>query len=204
MATHCSEDAGIFWPHLNFSAPSPLGYFDNLFTSSSPSLLQHNRPSNIASSVISDLQKSDPEAFNHQMFGSAKGDSASEILSMSDCSSLYVLRILENIQCIMNLFRSEHYLPPCTSPTFLETLDTSHSTHHIVIIAKIVPHPDSYIPMWKIRYAPTMKLTPGLFVQGPFGQGVIQELSHDNENFQYYMCYTMKGLFGQNYFLIPC
>ena len=102
MATRCSEDSGIFQPHLNFSAPSPLGYFDNLLTPSSPSLLWHNRPSNTASSVISDLQKSNPEAFNHQMFGTARGDSTSEIVSMSDCSSLYVLRI-------------EHFILPYTS-----------------------------------------------------------------------------------------
>jgi hypothetical protein len=193
MTTRCSEDSGIFRPRFNFSAPSPLGYFDNLFTPSSPSLLQQNRPSNTPSSVMSDLKKSEPEAFHREIFGTAENDSASENLSMSDCSSLYVLMILEYIQRIMNLFRSEHYVPPCPSPDFLETLDTSHSTHNIVIIAKMFPHPDSNIPIWKIHSTPAMKLVPGLFVQGPFGQGVIQDLSHDDENFQYYMCYTFNN-----------
>jgi hypothetical protein len=90
MATRCSNDSGIFRPHFDYSAPSPFGYFDNLFTpSSSPH--QRNRPSN----VVSDLQKFEPEAFYCRIFGKTKNNSASEILTANECSDLYVLMICE-------------------------------------------------------------------------------------------------------------
>jgi hypothetical protein len=197
MATRCSNDSGIFRPHFNYSAPSPFGYFDNLFTPSSSSPHQRNRPSN----VMSDLQKFDPEAFYRRIFRKTENDSASEILAANECSHLYVLTICENFQYVTMLFRSECYRPPCPSPNFLETLDTSHSTHNIKIIAKFVDHPDSYIPMWKIRYEPWIDLEPGLFVQGRFGQGVILELSHDDKNFQYFICYTFNN--GPVFLLLP-
>jgi hypothetical protein len=87
MATRCSEDSGIFQPLFDFSAPSPPGYFDNLFTSPSPSVFHHRRLSNTASSIMSDLQKSDPEAFYQRIFGIADDGplgSGSKSLSGSD------------------------------------------------------------------------------------------------------------------------
>ncbi len=82
---------------------------------------------------MSDLQKFDPEAFYLRIIGN---DSASEISSASNCSNSYVSMISEGFQSIMNLFRLECYFPPCPSPDFLETLDTSHSTHNVKIIAQ--------------------------------------------------------------------
>jgi len=195
MAIRSSEDSGIFRPRFNYSAPSSLGYFDNLFTPSFASPLRRSHPSNTTPSTMSYLQRSDPDAFYHRIMGITDNDveSDSEILKTSDCSNLYVSTISKEFQWIMNLFRSECYFPPCSSPNFLETLDTSRSAHNVKIIAKFVAHPDSYIPMWKICYKPSMKLAPGLFVQGPFGQGVILELSHDDENFLYYICHTFNN-----------
>jgi hypothetical protein len=210
MATHCSEDSGILHPHFNFTGPPPLGYFDNLFTPSSSSPVRHNQPSNTVSSGILDLQKSDPEMFCEHIFGTADNESARDSLSMSNRSDLYVQSILDTFLSIVNdIFRSEYCSlpqspcpsPPCPSPDFLTSLDTSRSQYNLPIATKLTINNDASLPMWKVWREPWIDLEPGIFVQGRFGQGVILELSHEDEHFHYFICYAFND--GLIFLIVP-
>jgi len=60
MAIRVSEDSIIIRLPFDFSAPSPPGYFDSLFTRRSSPLPQPNQLSETTSYVLSDPQISDP------------------------------------------------------------------------------------------------------------------------------------------------
>lgn len=101
---------------------------------------------------------------------------------------------VEWLQIILNhIFRFKHDPPPCPSPDFLKSLNTSHSAYNIPIVSKLIANSEADIPMWKLCHKPSIKLEQGLFVQGCFGQGVILELSHTDKNFHYFICHTFNN-----------
>jgi hypothetical protein len=75
---------GISQPHFDFSAPSSISYFDNLFT------LPRHQPSNPTPFIISNLQKTNPKAFYACIFGITDDDSTLDTLSKDENSLLYV------------------------------------------------------------------------------------------------------------------
>jgi hypothetical protein len=185
MAARSSEDSGISRPHFDFSAPSPIGYFDNLFT------LPRHRLSNPTPFIISDLQKTNPKAFYARIFGITDDDSTLDTLSTDENSLLYVGTVFSELyDLICIIFSSERNFPSCPSPDFLGSHDTYRSMYHIPIVSKPIANVKTNIPLWKVQDKPIQKLEQGLFIQGRFGQGVILNFSHKNWNFRYFNCYT--------------
>jgi len=202
MAICVSEDSIIIRLPFDFSAPSPPGYFDSLFTRRSSPLPQPNQLSETTSYVLSDLQISDPNTLIERITEISEDETESDIEFAHNHSSsnLYVqMTCIFPFYCHQQPLRSEcntsQYSqslpkPPCPTPDFLKSLDTSFSMYSIPMVSDLVGNTD--FPMWKILHQPTVKLSPGVFVQGRFGQGVITEFHHKDRQFHYFLCRTLN------------
>ena len=92
MAIRVSEDSIIIRLPFNFSAPSPPGYFDSLFTRGSSPLPQPNQLSETTSYVLSDSQISDPNTLIERIAEISEDETESDIefAHSRSSSNLYV------------------------------------------------------------------------------------------------------------------
>ena len=180
MAVRSSEDSTITRPRLDFSAPSPLGYFDNLFTSLSPS------------SQNSDLSVSSRHSIE------TSSNASWDVASLNDQPDMYALTLIKLFSFVTHsIIRSECDHPPCPSPAFFE----SYQSYHVPIVASSITNTRLRVPLWKLDCKPMIKLSPGLLIQGRFGQGQILSCPCQDLKFYYFLCYIYNQ--GYMYLLVP-